>query len=248
MKSAAVIGGVTLAVLASLPAALPALAADLSPIAARPAVSSYIPAQFFWTGFYIGAGIGGSWDSVTFIDPLPATPPVAFAPTASPAPKGFLVSGVSGINYQISSVVVGVEADFTGTWAKGSAVDSLGDTLSTSVFWTAAFTGRLGMAFDRLLVYGKGGAAFDYDRDTAMSTTGTTAVGSLYRVGWTLGGGVEYAVTDHWTGRLEYDYLRFPSKALTLQGSATTPPNTGFVNTSIGLNISEIKLIMAYKM
>jgi len=71
MKWGAVLGGVAFAVLASLPAALPARAADMSPTPrAIPATSGYIPAQFFWTGFYIGAGIGGSWDSATFTDPL----------------------------------------------------------------------------------------------------------------------------------------------------------------------------------
>jgi outer membrane immunogenic protein len=239
MKLGALIGGVALAALVTLPAH----AADMQPIGQRPipATSGYIPAQFFWTGFYIGAGIGGSWDSATFVDPLNG------ANTASPAPKGFLFSGISGINYQFGSVVVGAEADFTGTWAKGSAVDAVNDTLSTQVFWTASITGRVGMAFDRLLIYGKGGAAFDYDRDIVMVTNGNTAGGSLYRVGWTVGGGVEYAVTDHWTGRIEYDYLRFPAKALSFQGNATTPPNVGFASSTIGLNISQIKLIMAYK-
>jgi outer membrane immunogenic protein len=144
-------------------------------------------------------------------------------------------------------VVVGVEGDFTGTWVKGSTVDTSGNNLQTSVFWTASITGRVGWAIDRLLIYGKGGVGFDYDRDTVSLPVGSSAVGSLYRVGWTVGGGVEYAVTEHWTGRIEYDYLRFPSKALTLQGNATTPPNVGFIGGMIGLNISEIKLIMAYK-
>jgi outer membrane immunogenic protein len=235
MKWGAFIGGVALAALVTLPAR----AADMQPIGQRPipATSGYIPAQFFWTGFYIGAGIGGSWDKATFIDPLSG------ANTASPAPKGFLFSGISGINYQFGSVVVGAEADFTGTWAKGSAVDAVNDTLSTQVFWTASIVGRVGMAFDRLLIYGKGGAAFDYDRDTATLPVGTSDVGSLYRVGWTVGGGVEYAVTDHWTGRFEYDYLRFPAKALSFQGNAVPP----ITSSTIGLNISEIKLIMAYK-
>jgi outer membrane immunogenic protein len=235
MKWGAFIGGVALAALVTLPAR----AADMQPIGQRPipATSGYIPAQFFWTGFYIGAGIGGSWDKATFIDPLSG------ANTASPAPKGFLFSGISGINYQFGSVVVGAEADFTGTWAKGSAVDAVNNTLSTQVFWTASIVGRVGMAFDRLLIYGKGGAAFDYDRDTATLPAGTSDVGSLYRVGWTVGGGVEYAVTDHWTGRFEYDYLRFPAKALSFQGNAVPP----ITSSTIGLNISEIKLIMAYK-
>src|ERR1700722_2259909 len=57
MKWGAVTGGVALAALASLPGLLsessPAGAADMT-VAPRPATSSYIPAQFFWTGFYIG--------------------------------------------------------------------------------------------------------------------------------------------------------------------------------------------------
>ena len=242
MKWGRVTGGVALAALASftalLPTSSPARAADMTPVAQRP-TSSYIPAQFFWTGFYIGAGIGGGWGTATLTDPL-------FAATASPSLKGFLVSGISGINYQISSVVVGAEADFTGTWVKGSTLDAGGNNLQTSVFWTSSVTGRLGMAFDRLLIYGKGGVAFDYDRDTVTVPSTATAIGSLYHVGWTVGGGVEYAVTDHWTGRIEYDYLRFASKALTFQGPATPPLVLNVAGTA-GLNIGEIKAIVAYK-
>ena len=248
MKWGVVTGGVALAALASFSASLssPAHAADMT-VAPRPATSSYIPAQFFWTGFYIGAGIGGSWGTATVVDPFSGV-------SASPSLKGFLVSGVSGVNFQISSVVVGVEADFTDPFAKGSVLDSSGNSLQTSVFWTSSVAGRLGMAFDRLLIYGKGGVAFDYDRDTLTIPNGTTAIGSLYHVGWTVGGGVEYAVTDHWTGRLEYDYLRFATKGLTYQGTGV-PPVPGPLGTSlpgtasgtIGLNVGEIKAIMAYK-
>lgn len=243
MKWGALTGGIALAALASLPASLPASsparAADMTPIAQRPVTSGYIPAQFFWTGFYIGAGIGGDWGTATLTDPLVAA-------TASPSLKGFLVTGISGVNFQISSVVVGVEADFTDPFAKGSALDSNGNNLQTQVFWTSSVTGRLGMAFDRLLIYGKGGVAFDYDRDTVTKPDTTTAIGSLYHVGWTVGGGVEYAVTDHWTGRLEYDYLRFASKGLTYQGTAT-PPLVLNVSGTAGLNLGEIKAVMAYK-
>jgi outer membrane immunogenic protein len=229
MKLAAVIGGVALAALASLPAR----AADMTPIAPR-ATSGYIPAQFLWTGFYLGAGIGYGWGTSTFIDPFSGM-------TASPSPKGFLVGGVMGINYQISSVVLGVEGDFTGTWAKGSAVDSTGNTLETRIFWTGSFTGRLGWAFDRLLIYGKGGVGFDYDRDTVTLPTNAASIGSVYRVAWTVGGGVEYAVTEHWTARVEYDYFRFPVKGIFFGGPA------GNVNGNIGIKLNEAKLIMAYK-
>jgi outer membrane immunogenic protein len=237
MKWGAVIGGVALAALASLPAR----AADLTPIAPR-ATSGYIPAQFLWTGFYLGAGIGYGFGTSTFIDPFGAG-------TASPSPKGFLVGGVTGINYQINSVVVGVEGDFTGSWAKGSAVDAAGNNLQTSVFWTASITGRLGWAFDRLLIYGKGGVGFDYDRDTVTVVGGASAIGSTIRAAWTVGGGVEYAVTEHWTGRIEYDFFKFPTKGFLFTGGAASlffGPALN-ANGNVGININEIKAIMAYK-
>jgi outer membrane immunogenic protein len=228
MKWGAVIGGVALAALASLPAR----AADMTPIAPR-ATSGYIPAQFLWTGFYLGAGIGYGWGTSTFIDPFNGL-------TASPSPKGFLVGGVTGINYQISSVVLGVEGDFTGVWAKGSAVAST-DILETRIFWTSSITGRLGWAFDRLLIYGKGGVGFDYDRDTVTLSTNAASIGSVYRTAWTVGGGLEYAVTEHWTARVEYDYFKFPVKGIFVAGPA------GNQNGNIGINLNEAKVIMAYK-
>jgi outer membrane immunogenic protein len=229
MKWGAVIGGVALAALASLPAR----AADMTPIAPR-ATSGYIPAQFLWTGFYLGAGIGYGWGTSTFTDPFSGM-------TASPSPKGFLVGGVAGINYQISSVVLGVETDFTGVWAKSSAVDSTGNALETRIFWTSSITGRLGWALDRLLIYGKGGVGFDYDRDTVTTPANASSIGSVYRVAWTIGGGLEYAVTEHWTARVEYDYFKFPAKGIFFAGAA------GSANGNVGLNFNEAKLIMAYK-
>jgi outer membrane immunogenic protein len=238
MKWGAVIGG-AIAALATLPVSLPAQAADMT--LARPAVSGYIPAQFYWTGFYMGAGFGGGWASTTFVDPFTGQ-------SGSPAPRGFLATGIAGINYQIGAVVIGAEGDFTGAWTKGSVVDVSGNNLNVSTFWTASITGRVGIAFDRLLIYGKGGAAFDYDRDTVTLLPGTaTVVGSLYRAGWTVGGGLEYAITDHWTGRIEYDYLKFASKTLSFQGNGTPTPMVGFVGGAIGVNISELKGIVAYK-
>jgi outer membrane immunogenic protein len=239
MKWGAVIGGIALAAVA----ALPARAADLTLPRGIPATSGYIPAQFFWTGFYLGAGIGGAFGTSTFTDPFSGA-------TASPSLKGFLVSGVMGVNYQINAVVIGVESDFTGTFAKGSATVAVPpapvtfDTLTTDVFWTGSVTGRVGWAFDRLLVYGKGGVGFSYDRDTVdQSRSGGSAIGSTYRAGWTVGGGVEYALTEHWTGRLEYDYFKFPSKGFTFQGNTIPTIGGGLV----GFNLNEIKAIMAYK-
>jgi outer membrane immunogenic protein len=235
MRLGAFIGGAALAALVSLPVSLPARAADMTPIGRPiPATSGYIPAQFLWTGFYIGAGIGGGWGTSTFTDPFNGA-------VASPSLQGFLVGAVSGINYQIGSIVIGAEGDFTGTWANGSATDAAGNNLKTQVFWTASITGRVGVAFDRLLVYGKGGAAFDYDRNTVTLPSTASTIGTLDRAGWTLGGGVEYAVTEHWIGRLEYDFYKFAAKGVFFTGQA------GGVGGIVGITLSEFKAIMAYK-
>jgi outer membrane immunogenic protein len=244
MKWGGVIGGVALAALGSLSASLceslPARAADMTPVAPRPApASSYIPAQFWWTGFYLGAGIGDGWGTASFIDPLNTLA------SASPSINGLLVSGVAGINYQFSSVVVGVEGDFTGAFVNGSATDPT-NSLQTKVFWTASITGRLGWAIDRLLLYGKGGVGFDYDRDTAARPTGVSVMGTANHVGWTVGGGAEYAITEHWTARIEYDYFAFPSKSFSFSGPAAVPPG-GMPGGAVGINLNEIKGIMAYK-
>jgi outer membrane immunogenic protein len=241
MKWGGVIGGVTLAALGSLTASLsqslPARAADMTPAVQRPAPpSTYIPAQFWWTGFYFGAGIGGGWGTAPFIDPLSGA-------AATPSFNGVLVSGVMGINYQFSSVVVGVEGDFTGAFVNGSVVDTANNTLQAKVFWTASITGRAGWAIDRLLIYGKGGVGFDYDRDTSTIPTGASVLGTTNHVGWTVGGGAEYAFTEHWTARIEYDYFKFAAKTFVFSG----PAAVGTPGGAVGINLNEIKGILAYK-
>jgi outer membrane immunogenic protein len=233
MKWGAVIGGVALALLPSLSAR----AADMTPIAQRaiPATSGYIPAQYYWSGFYLGAALGDAWGTSTFTD-LFAVPPQ----TATPSLNGILVGGLTGLNYQFGSWVIGVEGDFTGTWANGSVNDAAGNNLQTKVFWTASLTGRLGFAFDRLLIYGKGGGALDYDRDF-VTVGGVQTIGTAYHGGWTVGGGLDYAFTEHWIARLEYDYFKFSSKSFAFSGGKL---NGGGI---VSLSLNEAKGAIAYK-
>ena len=82
-----------------------------------------------------------------------------------------------------------------------------------------AIRARAGYALDRLLIYVAGGAAFGRFSTTSFiggidflsGRTSYFASGnrSTTRVGWTLGGGVEYAVNDHWSARVEYRYSDF---------------------------------------
>ena len=72
---------------------------------------------------------------------------------------GFLGGAQVGGNVQFNRLVLGLEGDFSWTDINNKGTDSIGDALNTNVQWTSTVTGRVGAAFDRLLVYGKGGLA-----------------------------------------------------------------------------------------
>ena len=64
-----------------------------------------------------------------------------------------------------------------------------------------------------------------------------------YYIGAGIGGGVEYAITEHWIGRLEYDYFRFAARGIQFTGN-TIPRDS---NGTVGFNLGELMAIMAYK-
>src|SRR5208282_842494 len=133
-------------------------------------------------------------------------------------------------------LVVGVEGDFDWTGLKGSGIDSRGNSINTETEWTSTATARIGAAFDRLLVYGKGGVALAHDLISLNDIAGGTANTDLTRVGWTAGAGLEYALDRNWTAKIEYDYLGFGSEALNLP----TPTFPAY-SSSASLNVQEVK-------
>jgi opacity protein-like surface antigen len=64
---------------------------------------------------------------------------------------------------------------------------------------------------------------------------GNTATDSFLRTGWTVGAGLEYALDDHWSAKIEYDYLDFGQQSINF----TTPIES--VNSSASLNVQEVK-------
>ncbi len=71
---------------------------------------------------------------------------------------------------------------------------------------------RIGYAFDRLLLYATGGAAFaGITVHDASPAVGMFDDHSITRTGWTVGAGVDYAFTDNLIGRVEYRYADFGS-------------------------------------
>ena len=103
-------------------------------------------------------------------------------------------------------------------------------------------TGRIGAAFDRLLVYGKGGLAIARNKDSFTDLSLNTSSTTLTRTGWTAGAGLEYALNRNWSVRLEYDYLGFGSKQLNF-----ATPALGPVTPTASLNVQEIKAGLNFK-
>lgn len=181
------------------PAALVSAAAP-GPAAAPP---------YNWTGFYIGANVGGAFATGSYTDTLTGES------LGSGKSESFIGGGQVGYNYQTGIVVLGVEAMFDGfALTSGAWPGSIGgDTLQNSarVNWMTTVAGRIGVASssaDHWLFYAKGGAGWA-DASSGLNdlTAGTTATTTATRDGWLAGVGVELAFAPNWTMKLEYDYL-----------------------------------------
>ena len=80
----------------------------------------------------------------------------------------------------------------------------------------ASITARVGYAWDSWLFYGKGGVAWAGDNYSAADLLGTFDFEGLEtRIGWTAGAGVEWALWNNWSVKLEYDYYGFGTRSVT---------------------------------
>jgi outer membrane immunogenic protein len=225
MKWASAVGGVALTCIACIPSR----AADITPVgpAPLPAAPTYIPATFYWSGFYAGATLGGGFGTASLFDPFAGQ-------TSSASLNGFLAGGYLGANYQFNSLVVGFEGDFIASWAEGTATDVAG-SLKVDVLSTIGAAARVGWAIDRLLIFAKAGAGFVFQRDT-ITASGAPAT-NVSSLGLLLGGGVDWALSEHWIARVEYEYLKIPAQTFLLKAGPA----------QVSGNLNELRGGIAYK-
>jgi outer membrane immunogenic protein len=225
-----------------------AFAADLPARRAPPVPFVAVPV-FTWTGFYIGANAGYVFsdenrvrttgnDVVTVGNVAVGARPQELRLN----PEGFSAGGQIGYNYQIGTFVVGLEADAAYTdllqtrTVRGTVLappapgiaSPLGGALSTfrtDTSFIGTVRGRLGVAFDRTLVYATGGLAYGdrdeqaifFNRQFANAGAGDTTVVFAGRrtgidTGYAVGGGVEFAMPT--------SFSFFGSNAVTLKAEA----------------------------
>ncbi len=182
---------------------------------------------YSWTGFYIGGDIGlratqADWTTgPTFF----GVPDVPFESYDSAGPR---LGAFLGYNWQFAPRwVAGVEADLG--WADNSARQPKwlpgvsggifiptfsGDHSTVQTTWDGSLRARLGyLLTPSTLLYGTAGAAWQkFEWSAFCVLCGPAGLGGgdeTTRAGWTVGGGVEMAITGNWLARGEYRYSDF---------------------------------------
>ncbi len=186
--------------LAALFVAAPAIAADV-PVRQQQPYYKAAPAPVFnWTGFYFGGHVGYGWGDAD----LAATGNV----------DGFLGGLQAGYNWQFSrNIVFGIEADISGT-------DMNNDNAAAAhIDYLGTLRARLGYAWDRSMLYGTGGLAWNRSSNLGFHDTDT---------GYALGLGFEWAFAPSWSAKVEYMYYNFDN--------VTTIGNTDISTIKLGLN------------
>jgi opacity protein-like surface antigen len=206
-----------------------------------------------WSGFYAGGHVGGAWSDNRWSDPFGSTTSAGLVNVAGFGDTihgtGPLAGVQAGINWQTGSWVVGFQADWSKTDIRGenTCFSGIGGMNCQQIInAVATLAGRAGFAWDRALAYAKAGAAaadlnYLLLGNTAGDTRGTGTT-QFWAWGWTVGGGLEYALSDHWTAMIEYEHISL--------NNAVSFPAVASVNTqslSIRQSIDTLKLGVNYK-
>ncbi|HEY1153107.1 MAG TPA: outer membrane protein [Pseudolabrys sp.] len=164
-----------------------ASAADLSRRPMPTKAVPYVAPMYNWTGFYLGINGGGAFGGRS-----------GYGGNAT----GGLVGGTLGYNWQAGQAVFGLETDLDWANIKGSGTDVLGLAVETKNNYLGTVRGRVGYAWDRVMLYATGGLAYGNVKSSSVFGDASST-----RAGWTLGGGLEFAVAGPWTAKVEYLYV-----------------------------------------
>jgi len=169
------------------------------------------PEVFDWSGVYVGGHLGVAWGDVDWSGPA-VTEFVDGGRLSHELDDGSLAGVHLGFNHQFGRWVAGTEVSLSGGDVEGSSENEIaviGDIATrTEIDKLFLATVRLGYAWDRTLAYVKGGyasadvnlrAAGDFEGDDVGFSS------SERQAGFTIGGGIEYALTKGVIFGLEYN-------------------------------------------
>ena len=211
------------------------LAADLPVKSVKYQESQKLP----WAGLYIGANAGYAWSA----DPGTGCTFTGASICTTTAFPGVKASGAqygiqAGYNWQVANWVFGFETDIDKLGVRGNTqfpgIDpSKGpDQLSARYDWLGTARARVGVTAGtggNALFYATGGLAYgrvshQYNYDIAnIDDANQIFSSSNTAVGWTIGGGAEYALGRNWSLKAEYLYVHlaaFGQTSMRLETSA----------------------------
>jgi outer membrane immunogenic protein len=213
--------------------ALAGASASAADMRARPAYAPP-PAVYNWTGGYWGGNIGYSWGDSKYDAAVNLAVPLAAFRAGTAISRSAELDGVigglqAGYNYQFGAWVWGWETDFQWSGQKGTdtfngaiAITGIAPlpytvTADHKLEWFGTARSRLGFLWGpNTLVYATGGVAYGQVKDSAAinlivpGTTVTAAALATFKdvkAGWTIGAGIEGALGNGWSAKLEYLYI-----------------------------------------
>ena len=251
-----------LAIMLATTLAGPAVAADMGlPFKAPP---SYAPA-FSWSGTYVGANLGGTWGSF-HMDPFSTnnvTGVVGAAAGASLSDTSLIGGFQAGYNWQVGQWVLGLEQDYqftglkrTSGFAAPAAGFLAGDTLSIKTEYLAATRAKLGWAADRVMLYAAGGLETgELDGSSTYVARGAPGSPALaftnadkLHVGFNVGAGVEYAVTNNVFLGVEYRYIDLGNETYNLGAFTPAGGAAQTVTNVVSLTASQVTARLNFKL
>jgi opacity protein-like surface antigen len=189
-----------------------------------------------WTGPYAGFSAGSTRGGTHW---------AYQGANADPDYAGVLAGGQAGYIFQTGRFVWGLEGDAGASNARGGKACPTQPVLfgcEDDVRALGSLTGRFGYTWGRALFYAKGGWAFgEVTAGTSLGTppapAGMNAAKSTnWESGWTVGAGMEYALTDRWSAKAEYMHYEFPQYAFAVGQGATANATTAGDTVRIGVN------------
>lgn len=206
------------------------------------------PASFDWSGFYLGATVGGQFTTGTMDMNDTADGNVFFTDDLSS--NSFIGGVLAGYNHQIGNAVIGIEGDINWTDAEATAVSGSPDLSLTdyqtdnklSESFNAHIRARAGYAMDRALIFASAGLAITNSElaidSVCFEDFYSNDADSQTRFGLSISGGAEYAFNDHVLGRLEYVADFYGDSSFDEQGYYAERDINSFTQQTVRVGIS----------
>lgn len=220
-------------------------AAGAASIAALLLQAQYAQAQSApvnWSGFALGATVGGSFGATTGQNVI-LTAPVFLG---RPDPSGLMGGLGASYNFQFENgLVLGAVGDFSLLDASDTRRNTVvGWSLRVRNDWFATLRARVGYATGPFLFYVSGGLALTQSTASfdLIPATGHPATITAVRPGWTLGTGLDYAIAPNWSLEAEYLYAHINKIAFSV-----APPATAGSTASFAENMNIVRVGLNYR-